>query len=151
MRILLAIDGSKFSDAAVQAVIAEGQPRDAEVRVPHVVETPTLLVTREMGGYDLALDRAWEVERQQAQELVEKTVELLRVKGLEVSGPAEDGNPQSKILEAAKDWRTDLIVFGSHRRKGLEHFVIGSVSEAVARHAHCACLVQAPWSVCAFC
>lgn len=135
MRIVLAVDGSQFSDAAVQAVIAQAQPKDTEIRVLHVVELPTLLVTREMGGYDSALDKAWEAEKKQAQGLVEKTVELLRAKGLKATGTVEDGDAKSKILEAAKDWRADLIILGSHGRKGLEHFLMGSVSEAVARHA----------------
>jgi nucleotide-binding universal stress UspA family protein len=137
MRIVLAIDGSQFSNAAVQAVIAQAQPKETEIRVLHVVEPPTLLVTREMGGYDSALDQAWEAEKKQAKELVDKTVELLRAKGLKATGTVENGDAKSRILETAKDWRADLIVLGSHGRKGLEHFLMGSVSEAVARHAGC--------------
>jgi len=137
MRITLAVDGSKFSNAAVQAVIAQAQPKVTEIRVLHVAELPTLLVIREMGGYDSTLDKACEAERKQAQGLVEKTVELLRSKGLKATGTVEEGDAKSKILEAAKDWPADLIVLGSHGRKGLEHFLMGSVSEAVARHAAC--------------
>ena len=62
MRILLAVDGSQCSDRALKAVIARTQPKDAEIRVVHVVEPPSLLVTREMGGYDRALDAVWEAE-----------------------------------------------------------------------------------------
>lgn len=137
MRIILAVDGSQFSNAAVQAVIAQAQPKVTEIRVLHVVELPTLLVIREMGGYDSTLDKACEAERKQAQGLVEKTVELLRAKGLKATGTVEEGDAKSTILEAAKDWPADLIVLGSHGRKGLEHFLMGSVSEAVARHAAC--------------
>lgn len=137
MKILLAVDGSKFSDAAVQAVIAEAQPKDTEIRVLHVVEPPTLLVTREMGGYDSALEKVWETEKKQAQGLVAKTVDLLCAKGLRATGTVEEGDAKSKILEAAKELRADLIVLGSHGRKGLEHFLMGSVSEAVAHHAPC--------------
>jgi nucleotide-binding universal stress UspA family protein len=90
-----------------------------------------------MGGYDSALDQAWEAEKKQAKELVDKTVELLRAKGLKATGTVENGDAKSRILESAKDWRADLIVLGSHGRKGLEHFLMGSVSEAVARHAGC--------------
>jgi nucleotide-binding universal stress UspA family protein len=68
---------------------------------------------------------------------VEKTVEALGAKGLKATGTVENGDAKSKILEAAKNWRADLIVLGSHGRKGLEHFLMGSVSEAVARHAGC--------------
>ena len=118
-------------------MIAQAQPKVTEIRVLHVVELPTLLVIREMGGYDSTLDKACEAERKQAQGLVEKTVELLRAKGLKATGTVEEGDAKSTILEAAKDWPADLIVLGSHGRKGLEHFLMGSVSEAVARHAAC--------------
>jgi nucleotide-binding universal stress UspA family protein len=40
MKILLAIDDSKFSEAAIQAVIAQAHSKDTEVRVLHVVEPP---------------------------------------------------------------------------------------------------------------
>jgi len=137
MRVLLAIDGSRFSDAAVEAVIAQTQAKGVEVRVLHVLEPPNLLVTREMGGYDSALEKTWEAERKQAEALVEKTAEKLRAKGWKASFAVEEGDPKSKILETAKNWSADLIVLGSHGRKGLEHFMIGSVSETVARHAGC--------------
>jgi nucleotide-binding universal stress UspA family protein len=137
MKILLAVDGSSFSDAAVEAVITQARGLDTEIRVLHAVELPSLLVAREMGGYDSALDAAWEAERKQAQALVTRTAELLRSKGLKATATVEDGDPRSKILDLAKDWHADLIVLGSHGRKGVEHFLMGSVSEAVARHADC--------------
>lgn len=137
MKILLAIDGSKYSDAAAQAVIDRARPQATEVQVLHVVEQPSLLLTREMGGYDSTLDAAWEQEREHARVLVTKVVDLLRSKGLNATAAVEDGDPKSRILETAKNWHADLIVLGSHGRKGLEHFLMGSVSEAVARHAHC--------------
>jgi nucleotide-binding universal stress UspA family protein len=56
---------------------------------------------------------------------------------LKVTAAVKEGDPKSKIPDAARDWRADLIVLGSHGRKGMGHFLIGSVSEAVARHADC--------------
>lgn len=136
MRIVVAVDGSRFSDAAAQLVMAQARPTD-EIRVLHALEPPPLLAVREMGGYDSALDKAWEAERKVARELVEKTVEQYRAKGMKATGTVQDGDAKSIILQAAKEWRADLIVLGSHGRKGLEHFLMGSVSEAVARHASC--------------
>ena len=137
MKIVLAIDGSKFSEAAAQAVITQGQPDSTEIQVLHIVEPPSLLVAREMGGYDRALDAVWEAETKQAQALVTKVADVLRSKGLKVTTTVEQGDPPSKIIEAASKWHADLIVVGSHGRKGLEHFLLGSVSDAVARHAGC--------------
>lgn len=137
MRILLAIDGSKFSKAATQAVIARTPPRGTQVRILHIVEPPSLLVTREMGGYDPALDAAWEAETKQAETLVAHTAETLRSKGLKVTTSVEQGDPKSIIVDFASKWRADLIVLGAHGRKGLARFLMGSVSEGVARHAPC--------------
>ena len=69
MKILLAVDDSKFSEAATQAVIAQSKPQDTEVRVLHVVEPPSLLATREMSGYDPSLDALWDAETKQAKTL----------------------------------------------------------------------------------
>ena len=55
MKIILAIDDLKPSEAAVQAVIAEARPQDAEVFVLHVVEPPSLMLTREMRSHSPAL------------------------------------------------------------------------------------------------
>src|SRR5665213_702670 len=138
MKILLAIDDSEFSKAATQAVIARIRPRGTQVRVLHVVEPPSLLVTREMHD-DLAIDTAWkaELELKQAETLVANIAGTLRSKGLKVSTSVEQGDPKSKIVDAASKWHADLIVVGAHGRKGLARFLMGSVSEGVARHAPC--------------
>lgn len=138
MKILLAIDDSKFSEAAVQAVIQQTRSQDTEIRVLHVVDPPSPMAGHETPGYDPALDADWwERKKEQAQILVEKTAGLLRSKGLMATATVEEGHVKSKILDTARDWRADLIVVGSHGRTGLEHFLIGSVSEGVARHAGC--------------
>lgn len=137
MKILLPVDGSKFSETAVQSVIEQAPPHGTEVRVLHVVEPPSLLVAREMGGYDAALDAVWKTETKEAEALVTKVAKGLRSKGLKVTTAVEQGDPKSKIIEAASKWRADLIVVGSHGRNGLGNFLMGSVSEAVARHAGC--------------
>jgi universal stress protein A len=137
MKIVLAVDGSKCSDAAVQAVIAQARPKGTEIRVLHAVEPPSLLVAREMGGYDRALDSVWEGEQKEAESLVARTTELLRSSGLTATGTVAQGDPPSVILDIAQEWPADLIVLGSHGRKALGRFLMGSVSENVCRHARC--------------
>ena len=146
MKILLAIDDSKFSEAAIKAVIARSKLQSTEVRVLHVVETPSLLVTREMGGYDSSFEVVWEAQRQQGKELVTKTAEALRSNGLKCTAELQEGDAKSKILEEAEKWGADLIVLGSHGRKGLQRFLLGSVSDAVAHHARCSVEVVRPTS-----
>jgi nucleotide-binding universal stress UspA family protein len=51
------------------------------------------------------------------------------------------GNPKEVILDEAQKWGADLIVVGSHGRRGIKRFLLGSVSEAVAMNAHCSVVV----------
>jgi nucleotide-binding universal stress UspA family protein len=137
MKILIAIDGSDFSQAALQSVIARPWPPDTEVKVLHVVEPPSLLMGREMGGYDPGFEVVWKALREQAKDLVTKAAEKLRAAKFNVSTDLVEGDPKSEIIDIAKEWQADMIVLGSHGRTGLDRFLMGSVSQGVVRHAHC--------------
>jgi len=137
MKILIAIDGSDFSQAVLKSVIARPWPPNTEVKVLHVVEPPSLLMGREMGGYDPEFEMVWKALREQAKDLVEKAAEKLRGAKVNVSTELVEGDPKSQIIDIANEWRADMIVLGSHGRTGLDRFLMGSVSQAVVRHAHC--------------
>lgn len=130
MKILLAIDDSKFSDAAVQAVIAEHQPQATQVKVLNVVDLALPIPTSAAEGFR-------NESLKHGSEVVRRTAQLLRQANYNVETSVEEGDPESRILAAAKNWNADLIVLGSHGRKGLEHFLEGSVSQAVSRRAGC--------------
>jgi len=136
LKILLAIDDSKFSEAATQALIAQVRPKEPEVRILHVIELYPLFPVGGQAGPEVAL--ASEEHRHQASALVAKTAKTLQSAGFErVTTAVEVGNPKFIVLDAATDWKADLIILGSHGQKGLNRFPMGSVSEAVARHAPC--------------
>jgi len=137
MKILIAIDGSDYSQAALQSVTARPWPPDTEAKVLHVVEPPSLLMGREMGGYDPEFEMVWKALREQAKDLVSKAAEKLRGAKFNVSTELVEGDPKSQIIDIANEWRADMIVLGSHGRMGLNRFLMGSVSQNVVRHAHC--------------
>src|SRR5579862_3299719 len=137
MKILLALDGSDFSRAALQSVIARPCPPDSEVKVLNVVEPPSLLMEREMAGPDPEFEMVWQALRDRAKDLVAKSAEKLREAKFKVSTELVEGDPKSQIIDVAREWHADMIVLGSHGRAGLDRFLIGSVSQAVVRHAHC--------------
>jgi nucleotide-binding universal stress UspA family protein len=132
MKILLAIDDSKFSEAAAQAVIAHHKLQGLELRVLHAAEPPTLFEAPEMAEYIPPRESA-----EEANALVAKAAGALRSAGVNVTTAVVQGDPKSVIIDDAKAWGADLIVLGSRGRKGLERFLLGSVSETVLRHAHC--------------
>lgn len=134
MKIVLAVDDSKFSEAAVNSLAGQFRPQDTEVRVLHVVEPVVIAQPPQMSpGYYP------EVENQlpQGREVADRAAKTLSAAGFRVSTSVAAGDARSIILETAAAWHADMIVLGSHGRKGLERFFLGSVSEAVARHAPC--------------
>jgi nucleotide-binding universal stress UspA family protein len=137
MKILIAIDGSDFSQAALHSVIARPWPPDTEVKVLHVVEPPSLLMGWEMRGFDPEFEAVWKALREQAKHLVAKAAEKLRGAKFNVSTELVEGNPKSQIIDIANQWHADMIVLGSDGRTGVDRFLMGSVSQDVVRHAHC--------------
>ncbi|HWP42394.1 MAG TPA: universal stress protein [Blastocatellia bacterium] len=140
MKILLATDGSAFSDAAVEEVARRPWPEGSEVRVISVFEPPVPPTTDTWvlpGDYYEQLEQAAEEEARRA---VNKAIEkITAVAGdkLKVSSEVIRGNPKQAILDEAEKWGADLIVLGSHGYRGLTKFLLGSVSQAVASHAKC--------------
>jgi nucleotide-binding universal stress UspA family protein len=140
-RILLAIDDSVFSCAATDAVVAHIRPEDTLVHVMHVLELdrlvpPPIDFAR---GNEYGPDVAAHVKsgRAAAEALITAAEERLRAVGFSTAGVIREGDPRSAILDYAAEWNSDWIVMGSHGRQGLDRFFMGSVSETVARHAHC--------------
>ncbi|MEM9151878.1 MAG: universal stress protein [Cyanobacteria bacterium P01_F01_bin.3] len=61
--------------------------------------------------------------------------------GINTEFTQEIGNPGPTICKLAKTWDADLIIVGSHGRKGLEEILLGSVSNYVVHHAPCSVMV----------
>jgi nucleotide-binding universal stress UspA family protein len=144
MKILLAIDDSKYAEAAINQIIAQRGDRGAEVKVLHVVEPVPVFADGEAWGPGPELNILQKAQEKLAEELVSRAAKTLRSAGCKVTTAVVLGFPKLVILDQAREWRADLIVVGSHGRKGLEHFLMGSVSEAVARHAACSVEIVRP-------
>ena len=69
--------------------------------------------------------------------MVRESKEVLNVVDLAMPTVVEEGDPKTKTLDHAATWNADVIVMGSHGRRGVQHFLMGSVSEAVVRNAPC--------------
>lgn len=61
-----------------------------------------------------------------------------------VRGHGRLGDPARSLLQMCVDYEADLLVVGTHARRGLDRFLDGSVAEYVVRHAHCPVLVARP-------
>jgi nucleotide-binding universal stress UspA family protein len=130
MKILIGVDDSSFSQIAVEEVARRLWEPGTAVKILSVIEAP----------YNPAHQEAIsENPFKIARASVDKAAEVLRRSGneFEIAGDIIEGSPKKVILDEAEAWEADLIVVGSHGRRGLDRFLLGSVSQAVALHAPC--------------
>jgi nucleotide-binding universal stress UspA family protein len=138
MKILLAIDDSACSQEATRTLLAQFRAQDAEVRVLSVVEPIAVYISADAFPHFTPQVVEIEEERKtQATDLVSKVAKTLREAGFKSSEFIDFGDAKTTIIDNATKWPADLIVLGSHGWKGLNRFLLGSVSDAVARHAPC--------------
>lgn len=139
MNILLAMDDSQYSQAALKGVLNRDWNKESLFRVVTVVEP---FHPEYAGWHTSYVPLALEAQKElvdAAKRLVEESQAQLSKKfGQErVSSQVLEGYIKDKILEEAKEWPANLIVMGSHGRRGFTRFLLGSVSEAVVSHAPC--------------
>jgi nucleotide-binding universal stress UspA family protein len=141
MKILMAIDDSKFSADVLRAIITQFRTENAEVRVLHVLQPLAPAPPQMAPGYAPELEE----QKKPALELVERIARELRSSGFKANTAVEVGDIRETIIDSAADWRADLIIVGSHGQRGIQRFLLGSVAEFVARHAECSVeIVRAP-------
>ena len=144
MKILVATDGSEYSLAAACSVAARPWPVGTVFKILSVEELVSIPVPLEdaLLAASLLEERLTAV-RARAVAAIEGARKILVQGGLTVLGQNSNlsGDPRAIILDTAKTWQADLIVLGSHGRHGLDRFLMGSVAESVAVHAHCSVVV----------
>jgi nucleotide-binding universal stress UspA family protein len=129
MRILLATDGSDVSLAASQALAKTSWPPGTEVKIVSVID-PILYSLEE-----ILLSQRNRTER--ARRAIGQAISVLDHTSLKVSAEVIGGTIARQIIERAGSWNADLIVLGTHDRRGLKRLLLGSISTSVANRAHC--------------
>jgi len=128
--ILLATDGSRYSDAAASEAFGIAKRCGSSLIILSVAYTD-----EELESPDEAVEIA------SAEENVKKVVGSAKEEGIKTEGLTLRGNPYKVIVETSRRRLADLIVVGSHGRTGLERLLMGSVTERVIGHAESAVLV----------
>jgi nucleotide-binding universal stress UspA family protein len=144
MKILLATDGDRQSDAAVDMLRNFALVDGDEILVVTVIDMAIPMSVDVSGGY---LPDTGEFEasaRENAAEILERAAQKLRValaNGVRIDTRVLFGSPDSRIVEAAREMQPDLIVLVSHGHNRLERIFLGSVSDSVMHHAPCSVLI----------
>jgi nucleotide-binding universal stress UspA family protein len=131
-RVLLATDFSPSAKAAARLAVEVATRFDAELHIVHAYGLPGL--TLPDGTFYAAPDYAAKVA-ESAQKALDAEVQAHTGLRIRVVGHLEMEEPHRAILETAKEVGAGLIVLGTHGRRGLPRWLMGSVAEHVVRTA----------------
>ena len=137
-KILVPIDGSRTSARGLDEAIKLAKGQKATLVLLHAVDEAVVTYGADMVPFHI--DEMLESMREGGKKILAKAAARVRSRGVKVKsllvekfiGPVAD-----IIVSQAKKQRADLIVIGTHGRRGLAHAVLGSVAERVVQHAGC--------------
>lgn len=134
-RILVPIDGSNTAARGLVEATRLAKDQGAKLRVIHVVNELMMVASYEGTIYSGELIEAL---RESGRTILAKAAEQLKASGLQVETAlleAQGGHAGDAIVKDAEQWQADIIVLGTHGRRGLGRLVMGSDAEQVLRQA----------------
>ncbi len=131
-RVVVPIDLSTCSLDALEYAVAFAKGLGASVTVLHAMEPVAY-------GLDFSLSHAkeWKRQREYLEERLKVLTALLVTQGLQADYVLKPGLPADAIAEYVKQQAFDLMIMGTHGRRGLSHLLVGSIAGAMLRHAPC--------------
>ena len=133
-KILVAVDGSPVSEAALRAAFDLAKTMGATLRIAHAVDEATLNWDAEY------VDPAeiWNAMAQSGRSILEKAAAAAAAAGIPADTKLiEIATVGKRIPEAIADeaaaWPADIVVVGTHGRRGFSHMFLGSVAEGIVR------------------
>jgi nucleotide-binding universal stress UspA family protein len=131
--ILVAHDFGEASHGALAYAIELAETLKARITIVHAYDIPVYGFPE---GLALTADTLGQIESVTRQAL-EGVVQHARRPGIPIEGVLRQGPAWSEIVAAAAETKADLVVIGTHGRRGLAHALLGSVAEKVVRAAPC--------------
>ena len=140
-KILLCSDGSESSLKAARAAAEIAGRGESELIALHVTQVSVAPVGV-VGGIGMEAGLFNEPRPEVGEAIARRTAAALEATGAPFRTRREIGlSPADVIVRIAEEESADLIVLGSHGAGAVERFLLGSVSDRVAHHAHCAVLI----------
>ena len=144
MNILLATDGSRFSQAAGRLVARLPWRETCELTVLSVIDEPELLSTSEQHPENETPQEGQQFQQilqQDAQRLLTREAERFAAMGWAPQTLVREGHVAHAIMSVAEELGTDVIAMGSRGLGGVKRFLLGSVSQQVMTYAPCSVLI----------
>jgi nucleotide-binding universal stress UspA family protein len=133
--ILVPVDGSPTSQQAVSRAVALAKAFDGTVTAVYVIDPYPFTGV----GADFSYGQAQYLEAAtaEAHDAIRSAREAVEAAGVKVDTRVVEAHAAWRgILETATELGSDIVVMGSHGRRGLEKLVLGSVAQRVLSHAH---------------
>lgn len=130
-RILVAFDESPQASAALRHALSTFP--DSDVHVLHVTDPREWSSMNESGGF--YSEEMHEQAQESANALLEQAESIAEEYETDVTTATQDGRAAGAIVRYAEDHDVDHVILGSHGRRGLSRFLLGSVAEQVARRS----------------
>lgn len=139
MKILIGVDGSPQSDAAVKSIAARPWPAGSEVRLVAVVELHLVTIPAIWAVPDEHYVNLLHELQGKARDALDRNQAWFAstCPDLLVTTEIINGNAKATLVNEAEHWGADLLVVGSHGHNAVERFLLGSVSLSVMQHAPC--------------
>ena len=138
VQIVIGMDGSPDSYAALNAVLGRPWPGGSEVRLVVVLDT-VMFLSPDPAQPEVV--KWFEVDDQNdLEELItvfEAAADRVRKAGLSASVVFTKGNPKIALVEEAEKWNADSLFVGAKGTRGIDRLLLGSVSATAAARAHC--------------
>ncbi len=134
-RILVPVDGSPTSNSGLDEALRLARAGGSKIRLLHIIDDTLAFSSPDGAGVNYVLDAL----RGSALQALKDAGDRVRRARLEAeTGLVENftGRVADAIVEQARRWRADVIVMGTHGRRGFDRLLIGSNAELVVRHSH---------------
>jgi universal stress protein A len=137
--IICPVDFSEVSNNAVSYAAELARNSNAAIVLLTVLPEN---YTNAYGVYEMVLDMKSEMKKEAEANIAKLSARLKEESGKSnIIGSVVEGDAADSIIDAAKKHNADLIVMGSHGRKGLGRLLMGSVAEVVFRNAPCPVMI----------
>jgi nucleotide-binding universal stress UspA family protein len=135
-RVLVPVDGSPTSIRALTTALQLARENSAQIRLLYVVEELAYLSGYDQfGGYSVDVAR---VIRESGQKVLDDSMVIANAAGVQTDHVLVDAFAQrlgEAVADAAKAWNADLVVVGTHGRRGIGRMLMGSGAEEIVRLA----------------
>ena len=133
-RILVPLDGSPTSNCGLTEAMKLAKLTGAHLRLLHVVDEMPFIISAE--GYGAMTTDVLALLREAGEKILQQARTLVKDNGIPVDTVLFDsfgGRVCDRVVEQVKEWHADLVVLGTHGRRGVRRMLLGSDAEQVLR------------------